>query len=294
MKTRKIYFWLIALFVGVMSFSSCTVEVPPGYQAMKLMPEGFTGEVVGQGRYSCFARQRMVLTDSREEKKSESLSILCADDMNFSFNVDAIFKTRKFSGTEFTELMIRKGSDLESFQLQGAGKTGARLLSFDILYNTYAAHLVRSVARSIVGKLETTQIVENREKIEAEIFTELGKLLEDTPLELRQVTTSNFDYPILITNSVEEIKKLEIAIGEEKARQARLLQDYTNRLKLAQKRKARRAKEAIAEKGFIFNINVNLTDSYLDLREIEAQKKLYGVLGEANTVVIGGKSILEK
>jgi regulator of protease activity HflC (stomatin/prohibitin superfamily) len=293
MKTKNIFNLVIAVFAAL-ALASCTVEVPPGYQAMLLTPDGFSGEVLGQGRHACMGRQRMILVDSREETMNESMNILCADDVNFSFDMNPMFETKQLSSEEFIDLMIRKGSDLQEMDLQGSGKTGARVLTFETMYNTYMKPVGRSVSRSVVSRLPTDKVVDNREKIEKDLFTNITTLSEGTPLTLKQVTTSNFDYPEFITNSLNEIKNYEIGIGEEKARQARLLQEYENRQKLAQKRKIRRTTEALSEKGYVNIMSTNLTDPYLDLREIEVEKKLYELAGSKATVVVGSKGLLNK
>ena len=111
-------------------------------------------------------------------------------------------------------------------------------------------------------------------------------------MEMMIVTTSNFDYPDVITKAVEKKRKREIEIDEERAKQAMELLRAENRLKLAQRMKIVRVAEAEAESTFNKILSSSLTSKYLKMREIEAIKILYENVKPGDKVIVtNGNSV---
>jgi regulator of protease activity HflC (stomatin/prohibitin superfamily) len=254
----------------------CTSEVPPGYVGMVMTPEGLQGDVLAAGRHACWGRDKMFLLQTKEETVPEPMSILCKDDLNFKFdlNVRARLRTVK-KASDFQELMNRKGSDMQD-----------GILNFASLYNTYVKPVARSTARGIVSRYQTTDIRGARTEIESAILKQLQKSMEGTPMEVVTVTTSNFDYPDVITAAVEKKRQREIEIQEERANQAKQLLVAENRLKLAEKMKMVKAAEAEADAAAIRIMGKSLTPSYLKWKEIERDTLLYGKVGQGDKVIV--------
>jgi regulator of protease activity HflC (stomatin/prohibitin superfamily) len=264
--------------------SGCTERVPPGYVGMVMQPGGLTGEALAPGNHSCYNRDRMVLIETKEATLTENLSVLCADDLNFKFDLKVRARPRSQDAQGIKDLLNRQGANI-----QWTG--GAGVLKFDYLYNTYVAPEARSIARGIVSKYETTQIRENREAIQGTIHEQLVAALKGTPMQIASVVTSNFDYPPVITEAMEKKRKREIAIGEEEAKQAMELLKATNRLKIAQKMKITRTAEAQAEAAYVKILAGALGEKYLRLRRIEADALLYGRVEAGDKVIVGGPAM---
>lgn len=260
-------------------FFGCTERVPPGYVGMVMEPGGLTGEVLEPGNHTCFNRDRMVLIETKEETKTEQLSVLCKDDLNFKFDlkVRPRLKTRDSKG-------IISLLNLQGANIRWDGVSGT--LKFNILYNNYVQPVARSIARGIVSKYDTTQIRENREAITNAIQTQLTEAVQGTPMEIVMVTTSNFDYPDVITHAVEKKRQKEIEIDEEKAKQAMELLRADNRLKIAQKLKIVRVAEAEAEAVYVKILGQALTERYLQMKNIEAKRTLYEKAGVGDKVIV--------
>lgn len=268
---------LVILFAASMLMClGCTAEVPPGYVGMVMTPEGLEGDILGAGLHGCWGRDKMFLLQTKEETVPEAMSILCKDDLNFKFHLNVRARLRSVKvAKDFQELMNRKGSDMQN-----------NMLGFVSLYNTYVKPVARSTARGIASKYQTTDIRGARAEIEKQILIELKKDLKGTPMEVVTITTSNFDYPDVITAAVEKKRTREIEIEEEKAKQAKALLVADNRLKLAEKMKMVKAAEAEADAAAIQIMGKSLTSNYLKWKEIERDNLLYGNVGAGDKVIV--------
>ena len=277
----KKLFLAIVLAVSLM-FVGCTERVPPGFLGMVMTPGGLTGDILAPGNHTAYNRDRLILIDTQELAMTEKLSILCADDMNFDFDL----KIRsQINGTTSGEL-IKSLLELQGAKIDWIPKTRVGVLKYKTLYGTYVSDPSRAIARRIVSKYETTEIRDNREKIEGDIKVGILGMIKDTPVKITFVATSNFDYPDVIDDAVKKAKKKEIEIKEEKANQAKKLLMMKNRKQLAEQMKVVRAKEAEAEGVFIKVLSKTLTDKYLELRAIERDMLLYENVGPGDKVII--------
>ncbi len=287
---KPLTFWLpIALFLLLVTSPGCyflTTEVPAGYVGMVMTPEGLTGEALKPGRHMCYFRDRMYLIEMKEEVVSEPLSILCSDDLNFKFDLKIRAKLKTTDTKGIMDLFNRKGANMKPMSV-GGGQ--ARVLAFETLYVTYVQPQARSIARGVVSKYATTEIRENREQIQTNIFEKLQVAMAETPMEVPVVAASNFDYPKVITDAVEKRRKREIEIGEEKAKQAMELLRAENRMKLAERMKQVRRTEAEAEAIYYQIVGKALNKSYLQLRELENVKELYTRVAQGDKVIITGE-----
>lgn len=216
----KLLFLGIALLL-VMGVG-CTVQVPPGYKGKVLAVDGFKGDTLNPGRHSCWGRDKMVLMEGTEKTFEERLSILCRDDLNFKFDTYTRVTPRK--ELSFDDVVSRMGAP----KFDG----DVAVVSLEAMYVNFARPIIRSVARGIVSKYSTTDIRENREKIEADLIRVVNEKLMDTPLVVKMINTSNFDYPDVITKSVEQKRSREIEIDEEKAAQKKRLLEAENKLRI--------------------------------------------------------------
>lgn len=274
-KNYKHAMLLFVLVIAAMNFVGCTTEVPPGYVGMVLEPAGLTGVALEPGRHSCWGRDQMILVETLEPTHTEHLSVLCADDLNFKFDLKIRSRLKARDGEGLKEVLNKQGAKMENYQL-----------AYEVLYQTYVSPAARSIARTLVSKYQTTQIRENREEIQKTILEKLIASTKGTPVEVVMAVTSNFDYPEVITAAVEKRRKKEIEIDEEKAKQAMELLKADNRLKVAQKMKTVRTAEAEAEAVYFRILGKALTSNYLSLREIEAKVSLYQNVGKGDKVIV--------
>jgi len=284
MKTSGI-FKSILIAVILMMAVGCTKRVPVGYVGMVQKRSGITGTPLAPGNHACWGFDRMLLIEVSENVASENMKILCSDDLNFSFDLKLRTQVKATDGEAIKKILANQGSKL-------VADGGYYKLPTGVLYNTYVSPQARSIARGVVSKYQTTQIRGEREKIEKSIKDKLIASLQGTPMAVNMVATSNFDYPEVITKSMEKKRKREIEIEEEKASQAVELLKADNRLKIAQKMRTVRAAEAQAEAAYTKIIGSSLTSNYLKLRDIEARKVLYEKVAQGDKVIVGGDGVI--
>jgi len=280
MKTLK-YLILLALLILTVG---CTQRVPVGYVGMVQTAGGLTGKVLAPGNHSCWGRDRMLLIEVSEEVMTEKMDILCQDDLNFKFDLKTRTQIASTDAKAVTDLFTNKGSAMKKQDI-------GYVLPFSALYTTYVKPQARAISRAVVSKHATTQIRENREGIEKSIKTDLIQAVKGTPVVIKMITTSNFDYPDIITTAMETKKQREVALKQEEANQALLLLQATNRVKVAQKEKIARTAEAQAEAAYIAIVGRSLTSNYLKLREVEARKMLYEKVAAGDKVIVGANSV---
>ena len=279
MKRLRNLFLMMAI---AFTFASCTTAVTPGYVGMVQSPDGLSGEVLQPGNHSCWGRDKMILVENAETNFNSDMSVLCADELNFKFDVNVLARLRNEKGVEngkmFANILERQGG-----KLTWEGSSLATL-AFASLYKTYLAPQIDAGARAVVGRYKTTDIRANRDKIEAEITKLVQEAAKSTPIEIVTVVTSNFDYPDIITIAQEKAKEREIALKEEDSKQALLMKQMENRKLLAYEAIVVRAAEAKAEATYIRILGGALTKNYLQLRAIENQGELYKK--STNTLVV--------
>lgn len=278
---------ILTFLVFAVVMIGCNSRVPPGHVGMKMETSGVQEEVLPAGLHPCFGRDRMVVIELAEETTSEEMSILCADDLNFSFDLKVRSKLRSSDSSALANLLAIQGKNI-NWKVEGDFGSGCTtgVLSRDFLYVTYVRPQARSIARDVVSKYQTTEIRENREAIQGEIQTRISKALEGTPMEVTMVAASNFDYPDVITKAVEKRRAREIAIQEEEAKQRMEMLRAENRQKIAEKMKTVRVAEAEAEAAYNQITGRSLTPEYLQLRQIEAQLKFFGSIGANDKVIM--------
>lgn len=276
---KKILLGIIFIGLIFVLIAGCSERVPPGYVGMVMKPQGLTGQALAPGNHSCYGRDKMVLIPTNEVTKTEKLSVLCADDLNFKFDLKLRARLKKSAGKDILNVLNRQGANIK-----WAGDRG--ILAFGSLYATYLAPAARPIARTIVSKYETVQIRGAREEITKSIQGKLLEAIKGTPIEITLVATSNFDYPKVITDAVEKKRKKEVQIQEEKAQQAILLLQADNRLKIAQKMKAVKAAEAEANSVAIKILGKAITNEYLELKRIERDVLLYKRVQPGDKVII--------
>jgi len=276
----------LSLTLLILLLTGCTTKVPMGYVGMKQTAEGVVPTPLMPGNHSCWGRDRMYLIETKEGVVTEDLKILCSDDLNFSFDLKIRSKPKLDDGKSIVSLLKNKGSA----SVAAKNTANTFLLSFNTLYKTYIQPEARSLAREVVSKYSTTQIREKREIIQKDIQTKLLTAIKTAPMKVTLVTASNFDYPEVITTAMNAKRKREIAIDEEKAKQAVKLLEAENRLKIAHKMQIVRAAEAKAEAVFFKIVGTSLNKNFLTLRNIEAKKALYDNVGKGDKVIVDAKA----
>lgn len=273
---------LIAAMVAMVVLTGCpgcNAVVPNGYLGMVKTTEGMTGEVLQPGHHTCFGRDKMHLIEMQEVYMTEKLSILCADDLNFKFDLKLRCRP-KSDMKSINQILKDKGAAMQP------GIDGYLTLSFKPMYDTYIKPKGREVARSAVTIYETTQIRDKRDEIKRSIVEAMKEASKTSPMMITQISVSNFDYPDAIEDAMEKKKEREIAIETEKKDQAIKILKADNRMKLAQKMRSVRAAEAQAEGAYMSILGKHVNKNFLTWKKIEADKLLYERVGPGDKFIM--------
>ena len=275
---RKLILSVAVLAVVGTGCGGCTEVVPPGYIGMRVDSDGIGNDVLEPGRHDCGFRCKLVMIETEELLATESLNVLCSDNLNIKIDVKVRSRVKVTDADGLKGVLDKQGSKMEK-----------NILEAEILYATYIQPQVRAITRRHVSKFSTTQIRENRAQIEAAIKKDLLEEIKDTPVEVMMLVTSNIDYPEVITKAEEGKKARQLQIEQEKAQHAMELKAENN-LKIAQANKAVKVAEAEGEAAANKIIGQSATAQYLRLKGIEAQMLLYKQMGAGDILITDGKT----
>lgn len=198
-------FALLLGLIAAMFAAGCTVEVPQGTKCKVMTVDGWQDEIYDPGRATCWNRDVAYFIDTTEDLYTEPLQILCADELNFKFNVNT-----RCGVNDDKEALNRVFAKVRA----GEGN----LITRQQIYSIYVKPVVEAEARKIVAARETSQINAERGQIENEIRTAVLAQLKTVPVNIGLINVSNLDFPLIITEANEKNKQREIAIKEERAK----------------------------------------------------------------------------
>jgi len=274
---------LVALFAVM--FAGCTgTVVPPGKKVIILRVNGET-EIVEQGVYKAWGRDRCYFVDQKLKSFTEELQILCDDDINMDVDVKVVlsFQVDKDS-TDFIKEKVPAIPTPEGSELKG------HELSLDKFYEMTVKDIVRSSTRNIVSTYETDDIRPNRLKIEADLSENVRERLAALkyPLNISAVLVSNLDYPPIIIEQRNAIKTAQL---EDQRRAALAEADIAEAQRRAgvetEEAKVRMIKaQAQADENAI--LSESLTPEYLTWHQLEVMENVSTEMakGQNNVVFI--------
>lgn len=283
---------LVGAVVYGVAVMAMTERVPFGFVGIKMTSDGVEPEELNPGNYWIWGRDRLALVELSEHTVNEGMRVLCKDDLNFGVDVKVRVETKR--GQDWEALLAKQGPNIE-WKSSDVG-----VLPFKVLYDTYISPAVRASGRLVISQYQTTEINAHRGAIPALIQKDLATKLADTPMTLTALETSNFDFPEVVTKAVEQAKRREMEIREEKAKNAiatlrkentlRLdILDADNRQAVALKMKTVRKTEAEAEAVYMEVIGRSVTPNYIKIRQVEASIPFWKAAGKnANTVISDG------
>lgn len=211
------------LVVGVMmlALQACSIDtVPPAHKGKILSGSGYSENVLESGKYYPWWWESIVLLDTSTQIFSERINVKSQDQLDVPFTVN--FRTR-ISGSD--KVINGMFNDI---------KHENYMISLTQVYNVYGRNVVTNASRSVMGKYKATEIAVNFDKINSEIQKEVTSRMDNSPLEVSDVTLADVAYPTLITEAVEKQHERELAIKTEQNEQAIRMVKKENEMKLAE------------------------------------------------------------
>lgn len=240
---------LAAIVIG------CNSEVPGGYVGMVKTPGGFDGDTLSPGLHGCWGRDTMYLIQASDTQMNAPISQLCADNVNFKFDIGVLFAVNR----ENTKAI--KGAFLNVTPEGNVGSSPA--ITSAQLYKTYVQPQVDQQARKVISRYATSEIVENRGKIAAEIDAGVRSAFKDSLINIKMVTMNNDDYPDFITKAQEQKVGRRVEIETERAEQEKRIIVAENKLRIAQIDYEVQLMEAATTADANKVIGSSITDGYL-------------------------------
>lgn len=240
---------MVALLAISMTFTGCFTNpsTPPGHEGyVKESPRvwgtgGFRGTMVGPENFGISPwRNHVMNVDFRPQTYSESFNILAKDELNISFNFNAI-------------LMIKPGT-IKTVVEEYGGKNW---------FFRYVKEPLRASVRKNVQPLDSRDIKTKRTEISDAILSEMNTYLSKTPFVMMSGVVGNLDYPDVVTQAVEAKLAAKQLLDEKETQKLIAKADASIRIEKAR---------GIAEAQKI--INSTLTDQYLMHEAIEAQRSM--------------------
>ena len=217
---------VLIVFVSLVLFVGCNSDVPPGHVGQVKTSSGWSGKVLAPGLHTCYGRDEMWVVENRDTTKSEAVQVLLQkDQVNFGVTASLTF-TLKDDAKDVIPVFDRvKPSATEG---------GAKKISLDDVYTTYARPIVLSQTNRVVMVYTTEQILADANKLQNELQTAIMTQLEGTPVKVKFVLITNLDFPEFITKAQEKAKNAEVAIKEEEFKQKSRLIEAENKMKVAE------------------------------------------------------------
>lgn len=209
------------MMVVVLVMTGCSREtVPPASKGKILSGAGYSADLKEPGKYWLAWWNNLVILDTSTQAMEEPVTVKMKDNLDLHFEVR--FRTRIAGDEKVINAMF---NDIRHQDYQ---------VSLPMVYRVYGQDVVRSVARSVVGKYETADVPQNFDLITQQLYDALSERLKDSPLELSNVTLANIEYPDVITKAIEAQQERRLAIETEQNQQAIEMVKKENELLLAQ------------------------------------------------------------
>jgi hypothetical protein len=235
------------LVIGGLILLSSNPITPAGhegfvYERPRLFGKGgFRGIIKGPGSHGLSLwRNEVINIDVRPNTYSEAFKILAKDDLNISYNFNAL-------------ISVAEGSVKDVVQKYGG----------ENWYNRFVKEPFGTFVRNSVQRYDSRVVKEMREVIAEEVKTKLQAHLKDSPFKLVSLVVGNIDYPDIVTKAVEQKLAAQQLLDEKKVQKEIAIRDAEIKIEEA---------KGIAEAQRI--INATLTSNYLQHEAIQAQREM--------------------
>ena len=220
MNTRP--FLLLLLLVLLTSLTiGCRETVPAGHIGHKWEPGGFEGEILKPGKHNCWGFCEMYLMEATDQAFDIPMSVLCADNLNFSFTINTLV------GVNLGNNKAVKSA------FENLKPAGDHLFTVQQLFATYIMPVADQEARKVVSKYMTPELVQKRAQVIEEVRAAVAAATTTAILQVKRTTVGNLDFPDVITQAQEARAKKNVEIDTARAEGLRQAAEAEAKIKLA-------------------------------------------------------------
>ena len=267
---------LIVAFLVLVSVSACSfVTVPPAHKGKVLSPAGYAPEVLEAGKETLWWRQSLVLLDVSTDTYTEVVKVILADRQEI--HVEVNFRGRIRDNDRIINTMFNDIA-LDTSKRQST-------VSFNDVYRIYGQRVVRTKTREILNELDVDEVHRNYSSLSESIGAVIVSALEDSPIEVGNVTIGDIDYPEIVTAAIQAAEERRLAIQQEEAQQAIEMLKRQNARLLAQEEYETRMIQARTIRDENRVIGEGVTPELLELKRLEYMTLLADKAGEGTVYV---------
>lgn len=265
----------LAIVLSVLFLTACgtPVEVPPAFVGKKLTQNGYSPDTVPPSKFRldpCFTYcDKLVLLEVSDSKLMEEMQIYMPQDkMNLVVEVRGTFS------------IPSDGKTVDAiFDRVTAEPTDSNVVSMipgSKVYLTYGQQAVRGIVRSEITKYNIEEVMNQREKISANIHAALSDKLKNThtPLSVSRFELANIQPPAVIVEAQLAAKTRQIDIQKaEASAEVELVQadkdlEVAKKIRLVERERA----ETLAEQNRIAANSV--TPQLLAYKQLETAENI--------------------
>lgn len=261
---KKLILKLVLLGAIVLSFTSCSEQVPQGHVGKILTKNGFNTEVFPPSKVwvdngiTAINPDKLILVETTTRKYNEPITVLLSDKLELQAEI--VFRCR----TKSDDQVILNGifNDI---------KLDDSVITTDEVYNIYAKMVILNTARSVISKYNVDEVNQNYERITTELYLAVKPKLENLPIEISDITIGNVRYPATVTAAIEKANERRMLIIQEEANVQIALTKAKGQEEVAKASYNIKMLEAKQTKDYNQMISSGLTKELLELKQLELE-----------------------
>lgn len=280
----------LAVTLTLVLFVGCSSQVPPGFVGKKIHTTGVLPEIYETGKHYHSPFTHMVLINTSSELRSANVNVIMADydvakngeqtrriglDMDFIVNIR--YRIRNNDGVI--------NSMLRDMTLE----KGTKSVNVQQIYQKYGNMVIGRVTREVLGAYTPEEVVDNLKAINGEIFRLVKDGLENSPLEVSEVSLGQITLPKVIRDRITANKDTELEEAQAKARQRIDMLERRNQVELARQEAVRQEVDAKSMAAQNKILNQSITPEVLRLRELAIREReiemMGGLAGKGNSTI---------
>ncbi|AND75088.1 hypothetical protein pf16_165 [Pseudomonas phage pf16] len=251
---------MCVLMLAVAMVGCSKVTVPPAAKGKVLSAAGYSTDVKETGKYWLWLTEDMVILDTSTQTVAEDIQVKMKDDLTLGLKVR--FRTRISGNDKVINSMF---NDIKHQDYK---------VTLPMVYGVYGKDVVQAVSRSVLSKYEVAEVSNNYDKISQELTTELRKAMENSPLEVSNITMADLDYPKEIDDAIKKQNERKFAIQTEENEQAVKMVQKRNEMELANADYNIRIKRAETLRDENLKTAAGLNPMLLQYRQLEIMEKM--------------------
>jgi len=244
MSMKQRLFVLLLITIAALAALACTtttVEIPPGHVGKLQTKSGLSETTLEPGLIKlanrCAACDNVIIAEVTDFAAEESMSIFMPkDQLNLLVEVRGVYAIDR-DKIDSVYLRIAPQPLQRGQAIEGETTKQQRVTKIFMskVYTTYAQQVVREATRSFLTQFTIDEVMSNRQRLGDELWQNVQKKLEVTPVEAIIFGFADIQPPGIIVTANEQRREREIAIDRAEANKQVSLTEAEAALEVAKK-----------------------------------------------------------